>query len=405
MRILHLSTSIFGGAGLVADRISSAQQERGYESLMYSREKSLYAKAGSEKIPSVIRGGLSSLITFGSQLNTKHPYPIMTPISVSAINREHILKFEPEVVHIHNWYNLLSLGDLDWLIQTFPAVFTLHDQRLLTGGCHYTLGCNRSCSGCIDCPALKSFRAASRHSREAISSLWQKHKGRYGLVAPSNWLLDLARVDPIGIHAKRLEVIRNPISEVFQNTYREQIPLSGNSILLLFVAADCSASTKGLDIVLDGLPSNGMILNRPFKLIVVGGRIDSRITSKYHYVESKGMLPEIEIAKLMSKVDLLIVPSRNENSPSVIMEAKLCEIPVLASNVGGIPELFNEASRNELFEPNPDSFFEKFQLIISKDFTKEELCQVKLEALSTHNLDCVINAHQAIYSEVVNVRK
>jgi glycosyltransferase involved in cell wall biosynthesis len=405
MRILHLSTSKYGGAGLVADRLSSAQQERGYASRTYSREKSLFLDTSAEKIASAMKGLLSSLNTLSGQLNTKAPYPIMTPISISTIKKEHILKFDPGVIHIHNWHNQLNMRDLDWLIETFPTVLTLHDQRLLTGGCHYTLGCNKNSNGCKSCPALKSFKSISRHSRETISSMWQKHTGRYSLVAPSRWLIDAARNDPIGVHAKNLEVIRNPISDAFQNFDRQHLPFSSAAILLLFVAADCSASTKGLDIILEGLPIDGKILDRPFKLIVVGGDLDSRIPSKYKFVEPKGKLPETEIAKLMSQVDLLIVPSRSENSPSVIIEAMLCQLPVLASNVGGIPELFDETSRNDLFHPNPQSFLEKLISLIGKDFTLEELGKTKLQAMSRHNLDYVIHAHHEIYARVVNARR
>jgi glycosyltransferase involved in cell wall biosynthesis len=43
-----------------------------------------------------------------------------------------------------------------------------------------------------------------------------------------------------------------------------------------------------------------------------------------------------------STIDVLLVPSQADNSPNVIHEAKLWGIPVIASDVGGIPEILSE---------------------------------------------------------------
>jgi glycosyltransferase involved in cell wall biosynthesis len=45
--------------------------------------------------------------------------------------------------------------------------------------------------------------------------------------------------------------------------------------------------------------------------------------------------------KFWECIDFLLVPSRIDNSPNVIHEAKLMGIPVIATNVGGIPELLD----------------------------------------------------------------
>jgi glycosyltransferase involved in cell wall biosynthesis len=44
-----------------------------------------------------------------------------------------------------------------------------------------------------------------------------------------------------------------------------------------------------------------------------------------------------------AQIDCLLVPSRADNSPNVILEAKSLRIPIIASDVGGIPELLDEA--------------------------------------------------------------
>ena len=43
------------------------------------------------------------------------------------------------------------------------------------------------------------------------------------------------------------------------------------------------------------------------------------------------------MASLLSTIDLVIVPSSQDNSPSVIGEALAVGVPVMGSDVGGIP--------------------------------------------------------------------
>ena len=52
-----------------------------------------------------------------------------------------------------------------------------------------------------------------------------------------------------------------------------------------------------------------------------------------------------------SKGDLLVVPSRGDSMPYVVIEAAAAGIPMVAANVGGIPEIFAE-HRDALFAPN-----------------------------------------------------
>ena len=49
-----------------------------------------------------------------------------------------------------------------------------------------------------------------------------------------------------------------------------------------------------------------------------------------------------EIARLMNAADLLAVPSENEGVPNVILEAFASGLPVVASKVGGIPEVLDQ---------------------------------------------------------------
>ncbi len=58
----------------------------------------------------------------------------------------------------------------------------------------------------------------------------------------------------------------------------------------------------------------------------------------------RGEISYTEVAKEMQEANALLMFSRFENSPCSIIEALCCGLPVIATRVGGIPELINETN-------------------------------------------------------------
>jgi glycosyltransferase involved in cell wall biosynthesis len=82
---------------------------------------------------------------------------------------------------------------------------------------------------------------------------------------------------------------------------------------------------------------------------------------------------ELDSARNTSKV--LVVPSEcNENAPLVILEAFSAGIPVVGSNLGGIPELIENGINGFLFKPgDAEDLKEKLLVILQNEKKREEM--------------------------------
>ena len=90
----------------------------------------------------------------------------------------------------------------------------------------------------------------------------------------------------------------------------------------------------------------------------------------------KGEISYPYVAKEMQGAHVLVLNSRMENSPCVIGEALCCGLPVIATDVGGIPELISAA--NGLLVP-PDSV-DDLEVAFSKAYEMyEELVQNRVD--------------------------
>ncbi|MCS7244594.1 MAG: glycosyltransferase family 4 protein [candidate division WOR-3 bacterium] len=112
---------------------------------------------------------------------------------------------------------------------------------------------------------------------------------------------------------------------------------------------------KGTDILLNSIKI------KKFKLILAGNFENSEFL-KYENVSYLGFIYNIE--EFFRKIDILILPSRKDAFPRVILEAFSFGIPVIASNVGGIPEIVKENYNGFIFESeNVKNLIEKIEMV------------------------------------------
>jgi teichuronic acid biosynthesis glycosyltransferase TuaC len=87
-------------------------------------------------------------------------------------------------------------------------------------------------------------------------------------------------------------------------------------------------------------------------LVVVGeGPLSGRLTRLVPGVRMCGRRPHAEVASWMQASDVLLLPSYSEGLPTVVAEAMACQLPIVASSVGGIPEAIVHEQNGFLIRP------------------------------------------------------
>jgi len=143
--------------------------------------------------------------------------------------------------------------------------------------------------------------------------------------------------------------------ENFRNNVRQQLGIVGAEIALCMVAR--FIRDKGQDLLVEAVHR---MENTGIRVILIGkddtdwGDHIRSLVADYGLEEKVSFLGHREdVARLLSAMDILIVPSRREALSLSIIEACSARLPVIAARVGGIPEVVHDNVNGLLF-PSDD---------------------------------------------------
>jgi glycosyltransferase involved in cell wall biosynthesis len=108
---------------------------------------------------------------------------------------------------------------------------------------------------------------------------------------------------------------------------------------------------------------------------------------------------EADLARLLAAVDVLVVPSQEDNLPNIIVEASACGIPVAAFGVGGIPEMILHRETGWVARPRcPDDLARGIQYCLDMD---QLVARSTARALAVAKYgDTAVEAHLQAYAQL-----
>jgi glycosyltransferase involved in cell wall biosynthesis len=347
-----------GGAAKAAYRLHQALLAENIESRMLVQNKSSddYTVIGPEtkikKVLYMMRNTLDQLPLKSYQNRNDAGFsPAWLPFG-DIVNK--INAFEPDIVHLH-WINAGMMKLEDILKINAPIVWSLHDNWLFTGGCHVKWECEKYIDNCGSCPNL-----GSQKENDLSRKVWKRKQKVFSqlnqltIVGLSKWITECSK-NSLLLRNHRHINIPNPINTNLFKPYnkknsRELWGLPENKKLILFGAIDATSNTnKGFMKLKEALH---LFDSKDTELVIFGSSEPEKPIDfgfKVHYL---GYLSDdISLITLYSAVDVMIVPSLQENLSNVIMEAMSCGTPVVCFDVGGNSDMVEHMKNGYLATP------------------------------------------------------
>lgn len=357
MRILMVQTYYYprGGDSTYMLSLSKLLEEKGHEVVPFAMES-------PRNLPSPYARFFVSEIDFPELLRAASPTAAWKVATRSIFNGEARRKIaaladevKPDVAHFHNVHAHLTASIVSPLrARRIPIVWTLHDYRLI---CPNTSLLSRG-EICERCIPNRFYQAALQRCKKGslaascvamLTTLYDRLERLPSridrFITPSDFLrsklldggFDPARIDCVPNFADLAGFAGLPEKDYFCYVGR----LSHEKGLDVLIRAAAALDTGRLLIVGDGPEAD--------KLRALARSLGTK------RVEFAGYRSGEDLKKIFAESQFVILPSRwYENLPYTVMEAFASSKAVVASRIGGIPEMVDDGVNGLLF-PAGDS--------------------------------------------------
>ena len=207
-----------------------------------------------------------------------------------------------------------------------------------------------------------------------LPRLWIQWAARQAAASIGVSVALVERLRQLAVAGDRLHVMRNGVDpERFapqpQQAMRAELGLAGAPVVL---TVGNLQEHKGQRLVLDAFAA--LRTSHPqARLVIVGDGPDrewlTRRTAELGLggaVTLAGTVPNAELARWYSAADVLVLASRREGWPNVLLEGMACGTPVVASAVGGIPEVVQSSAVGRLVaQRTPAAFAEAINNLLA----------------------------------------
>lgn len=346
MKVLHLVASKGEkglGAALGAFSLHQALLDSGTTSILLTLEESLSLAERSLTLLSIKHSlyyHLSRvldrlLVWIHYQRKSNHAFHtgLSGILSIHSLIRKH----DPDIVHLHNICDFIPIFSL--LSIRKPIVWTVRDMWAFTGGCHYSMHCQRYVSGCGMCPSLGSSLSLDLSSIVLFIKSWLYPKSiTYTFI--SQWLLRSALNSSL-LRSRSSYMHYIPNSTDMSYFTDKANPSSSGSVLqpktILAGAHSISSPYKNFTAFWDAIRCLEVY---DYQIIIFGHHVHVPSDLEHIPIRQVGFVrDQAQLASLYQAAHLFVSSSLQEAFGKTSLEAISCGTPVVCFGDTGTADI------------------------------------------------------------------
>ncbi|WP_417581232.1 glycosyltransferase [Pelagibacterium sp.] len=203
----------------------------------------------------------------------------------------------------------------------------------------------------------------------------------------------------VGVTAGRQEVIHNGLDDA------EFVPITPDADAADFAFVGELRTLKGIDLIIAALAGLTTPDGRPATIIMAGDGPDGAALRER--IEHLGMSDRVALAgirparEIFAKGRCVLVPSRAESLPYIIMEAAAAGRPIIATNVGGVGEIFGPTSPSLIVPGDADPLRQAMAAFLSEPKIFEIQAEERRDFVrSRFSLTHMVDQIEALYDSL-----
>lgn len=396
MKVLHIASADYTGAGLCAKRICKALLNIGIDSKCLVLEKRLnndyvipynLTKWHKIRIYWIKALRFLHLYKFNRELNFEHlmkQYNFWGSLPVSPYPlHKHPLVKEADIIHLHYIDDFLDYPSFFAKVKK-KIIWTQHDESINFGISHHGNAFNA-----LPTKIKKIDNKYKKNKHKAI-----KQSENLTLVSLSNTMYEFNRSHNFTRNIPDI-IINNSVDyhdffPIDKNAAREIFGIPSDKIILLFVAADISDPYKGLRNLVSAV---NQLNDSRLKICTVG--LNNHKADDIENLIRLGSLTDIRLLRIAySTADYFIMPSKQEAFAQTPLEAMACGLPVVAYPCSGMPELINNENGVICDGFDTQSLIKGITIAMQRNYSAKEIREY---VISKYSPEKIANLYLKLY--------
>ena len=384
MRVLNcFLDNRFGGPQKRACEVASRLKSRGVETLFLLNEKSKTSKPVHGFVVYSIKH--AQILSVEKSLLELLRFLFFVPINIQK-TLSIIKKEEIDIVHVNGLVNLLPAVAAKMLHT--KVIWHLNDTSTPRAIKAFFLPFVRLCSNAVAIAA----RQVGRYCFRRNEGLWKKADILYPPV-------DMEAFNPERIDRKKIHRLKEEFGASEQD-------------LLIGTVGNINPA-KGYEYFIQAAQRIASKANN-VKFVIVGTELETqkpysrkiRNLIKHYNLQDKFVLAGFreEIPEILCLFDVFVLASVSEACPIVVLEAMAMKVPIVATNVGGVPEQVMDGQTGHVVEPrNPAAIATAVLALLQtpKAQLEEMVEKGRRRAERIFSLDRIAGQHRQLYQRLV----